>query len=158
MKLKESLFTRREFLNWSLTASLAALFGTMLGPAWRFVFPGEVGPEPDEVELKDFPELSQRTGKIFKFGRHPAIMIKTPDGKLKAFTAVCTHFECTVQYKGDTNQIWCACHNGLYDTNGRVISGPPPRPLEEYDVAVEKDKIIVSRRGVPKKEKPKEKA
>ncbi|OGX41634.1 MAG: hypothetical protein A3F87_04035 [Omnitrophica WOR_2 bacterium RIFCSPLOWO2_12_FULL_51_24] len=158
MKLKESLFTRRKFLNWSLTASLAALFGTAVGPVWRFVFPGEVGPEPTEVELKDFPELLPGTGKLFKFGRHPAIMIRTPDGKLKSFTAVCTHFECTVQYKKDTNQIWCACHNGFYDTNGKVVSGPPPRPLEEYDVAVEKDKIIVSRRGVPKGEKPKEKA
>ena len=85
-------------------------------------------------------------------------MIRTLDGKLKSFTAVCTHFDCTVQYKKDTNQIWCACHNGFYDMDGKVVSGPPPKPLEEYDVAVEKDKIIVSRRGAPKVEKPKEKA
>lgn len=155
MKLKESLFTRREFLNWSLTASLAAFVGTAIGPVWRFVFPGEVGPEPTEVELKDFPELLPGSGKIFKFGRRPAIMLRTPDGKLKAFTAVCTHFECTVQYKKDTNQIWCACHNGFYDTDGKVVSGPPPKPLEEYDILVEKDKIIVSKRGVAKEEKPK---
>lgn len=157
MKLKESLFTRREFLNWSLVASFTTLMATVVGPVWRFTFPGEVGPEPTEVELKDFPELLPRSGKIFKFGRRPAIMLKTPDGNLKAFTAVCTHFECTVQYKNDTNQIWCACHNGFYDTDGKVVSGPPPKPLEEYDVTVEKDVTIVSKRGVIKEEKPKEK-
>ena len=56
--------------------------------------------------------------------------MRTPDGQFRAFSAVCTHLDCTVQYKADTSQIWCACHNGLYDLSGNVVSGPPPRPLE----------------------------
>ncbi len=51
---------------------------------------------------------------------------------------------CIVQYKQDTKQIWCACHNGVYDLNGRNISGPPPKPLENYDVKVVKDEIIIT--------------
>jgi len=50
-----------------------------------------------------------------------------------------------VQYKADTSQIWCACHNGLYDLAGNVVSGPPPRPLERLTVNQRGDDIVVSR-------------
>jgi Rieske Fe-S protein len=42
-------------------------------------------------------------------------------------------------------RIWCACHNGYYDMNGRNIAGPPPRPLTEYKVVQKGDDIIVSK-------------
>ena len=69
--------------------------------------------------------------------------------ELRAFNAVCTHLECTVQFKAETSQIWCACHNGLYDLAGQVISGPPPRNLEQYIVNVRgesgQEDVVVSR-------------
>ena len=61
-----------------------------------------------------------------------------------ALAATCTHLDCIVQYREDTKQIWCACHNGVYDLNGRNISGPPPRPLKIFDVKVVKDEIIIT--------------
>jgi Rieske Fe-S protein len=64
---------------------------------------------------------------------------------------VCTHLECTVQFKSDTSQIWCACHNGLYDLSGNVISGPPPRALERFTVNLRgepgAEDIVVSRKS-----------
>ena len=76
-------------------------------------------------------------------------MIRSLDGELHAFSAVCTHLECTVQFKADTSQIWCACHNGLYDLAGHVVSGPPPRSLERLAVNVRgepgNEEIVVSR-------------
>jgi Rieske Fe-S protein len=81
---------------------------------------------------------------ILSFGRKPVILIRTDGGEFRAFTATCTHLDCIVQYRTDLQQIWCACHNGLYDTRGRNISGPPPRPLEEYAVNVIGDEIMVS--------------
>ena len=61
-------------------------------------------------------------------------------------SATCTHLSCTVQYRADVQQVWCACHNGMYDLNGRNISGPPPRPLEAFDVNVKGNEIYVSRK------------
>jgi Rieske Fe-S protein len=57
----------------------------------------------------------------------------------------CTHLQCTVQYRSDTQHIWCACHNGHYDLNGRNIAGPPPKPLEQYLVNIRGDEIVVSK-------------
>ena len=50
-----------------------------------------------------------------------------------------------MQYRGDLKQIWCACHNGFYDLSGRNVAGPPPRPLEEYQVNIANGDIVVSR-------------
>ncbi len=70
-------------------------------------------------------------------------------GDVRAFNAICTHVDCTVQYRPEKNDIFCTCHNGVYDLKGRNVSGPPPRPLEEYEVTLRGDpgeeEIIVSR-------------
>jgi len=90
-------------------------------------------------------EFPPNTGQIVKFGRKPVILIRTESGEFRAFAATCTHLDCIVQYRSDLGQIQCACHNGLYDLAGRNVSGPPPRPLEEFAVNVVNDEIMVSR-------------
>jgi len=90
-------------------------------------------------------ELATNTAKIFRFGNRPGILVNTPRGELRAFSAVCTHLHCTVQYDQDDSLIWCACHNGKFDLNGQVISGPPPRPLEAYQVNISGEQIVVSK-------------
>jgi Rieske Fe-S protein len=91
--------------------------------------------------------VKQNSGQIFRFGSQPAILIRTPGGELKAFAAACTHLACIVQYRSDISHIWCACHNGHFDVNGKNIEGPPPKPLEEYVVNVRGEQIVVSKRG-----------
>jgi len=89
--------------------------------------------------------LRSNSGMIFKFGSQPGILIKTPSGEIRAFSATCTHLNCTVQYRDDIQHVWCACHNGHYDLNGKNIAGPPPRPLEQYTVNIRGDEIFVSK-------------
>jgi Rieske Fe-S protein len=90
-------------------------------------------------------ELPSNTGKIFKFGSKPGIVIRTETGEVKAFSASCTHLDCIVQYDPASKEIVCACHNGKYDLTGKNVSGPPPRPLEEFAVNVKGDDITVTR-------------
>jgi Rieske Fe-S protein len=92
-------------------------------------------------------ELKPNSGKIFKFGSRAGLLVMTPAGQYKAFSATCTHLNCIVQYREDMQHIWCACHNGQYDLQGKNIAGPPPRPLEEYDVQVKGGDIVVLRRA-----------
>ena len=74
-------------------------------------------------------------------------IFRTAGDELRAFSATCTHLDCTVQYKKDMGLIWCACHNGKYDLNGRNVSGPPPRPLDEYRVVVQGGEILISKKA-----------
>jgi len=78
-------------------------------------------------------------------GVQPGILIRTPSGEFRAFSAICTHLQCTVQYREDLRHIWCACHNGHYDLNGKNIASPPPRLLEQYTVNIRGDEVVVSK-------------
>jgi Rieske Fe-S protein len=59
---------------------------------------------------------------------------------------ICTHLGCRVRWIADQESFFCPCHNGVFDAQGSVVSGPPPRPLDRYEVKVEGDQLFV--RGV----------
>ncbi len=137
---------RRKFLNMLLGFSGIGGIVSIFYPIFSFLIPPKTAePTVNSVKAgmsKDFPSNSSN---IIKFGKKPVILIKTDEGNFKAFSATCTHLDCIVQYKNDTKQIWCACHNGTYDLSGRNVSGPPPRPLEEYEVKIIKDEIVITK-------------
>ncbi|HKJ01508.1 MAG TPA: ubiquinol-cytochrome c reductase iron-sulfur subunit [Longimicrobiales bacterium] len=141
--------SRRRFLDWLLGTAAGGLFLSVFYPAARYLVP----PPSEEAATSavtlavDPNHVAPNSGQIFKFGREPGILIKTPSGELRAFTAICTHLACTVQYRNDLSEIWCACHNGHYDLNGVNISGPPPRPLERYALRLSSKQIQVSKRA-----------
>jgi Rieske Fe-S protein len=101
----------------------------------------------NEVVAGKVQDLKPNSGKIIKFGNKPALLVRVNETEWKAFSAVCTHLNCTVQYQETSRQIWCACHNGTYDMSGRVVSGPPPKPLEEFSVLVRGEEVVISRQS-----------
>lgn len=138
---------RRRFLGLLLGGGLFASAVSFFYPVLRYLVPPRVTDMgADTVVAGKVGELRPNTGKIFRFGSRPGLLVLGTDGQYHALSAICTHLGCTVQYRGDLHEIWCACHNGMYDLAGRNISGPPPRPLEQYDVHVRGEEIIVSRR------------
>jgi cytochrome b6-f complex iron-sulfur subunit len=139
-------FDRRGFLDSLLGAGFVSTIVAMAYPVWRFLIPPASGePVTQSVVAAQAAQVKPNTGMLFKFGSRPGLLIRTQEGELQAFNAVCTHLDCTVQYKADTSQIWCACHNGLYDLSGNVVSGPPPRPLERLVVNQRGQDVVVSR-------------
>jgi Rieske Fe-S protein len=137
---------RRGFINYLLGGSVGATLAAIIYPIIEFLIPPElVEAQQNSVMAAGIQELKNNSAKIFKFGSRPAILVRTATGELRAFSATCTHLDCTVQYRDDFQHIWCACHNGHYDLNGLNIDGPPPRPLEQYSVNTNGDDVIVSR-------------
>ena len=137
--------TRRSLLDALLGCGFASTLAAIVYPVWRYLIPPPSSePGTASVVAAQAAQVKSNSGLVFKFGSKPALLVRTPEGELRAFSAVCTHLECTVQYKGDTGQIWCACHNGMYDLAGNVVSGPPPRALERLTVNQRGDDIVVS--------------
>lgn len=138
---------RRKFLDLFLSGTGLAAGISILYPIFRYLTP----PKQEEAVVssvnlgsaKDFPVNS---GKIFRFGSKPGILVRSADGKFRAFHATCTHLDCIVQYDAKAGGIWCACHGGHYDINGKNLSGPPPRPLTPFAVNIlpESGEILVS--------------
>jgi cytochrome b6-f complex iron-sulfur subunit len=137
---------RRDVLTWLLGTWTTGVVGAVVYPIARFLVPPEI-PEAATLSASagSASKLVPNSGRVVPFGAQAAIVIRTENGELRAFSAICTHLTCTVQYRSDLQHIWCACHNGHYDLTGRNISGPPPRPLRVYDIAVKDDEIIISR-------------
>ncbi len=138
---------RRSFITWMLGGGFAASIFSFLYPAIKFMNPPAV-PEAstNEAAAGKVQDLKPNSGKIVKFGSRPALLIRINETEWRAFSAICTHLNCTVQFQESTQRIWCACHNGFYDLNGKVVSGPPPKPLEEYDVRLRDDNVFIARR------------
>jgi Rieske Fe-S protein len=139
--------SKRNFLKLVLSGGLVALAGSILYPLLAYLKPPKQGEvEVTSVKAGKLSEIEKDSGKIVKFGTKPVVLVRTANDELRAFSATCTHLDCTVQFKKELGLIWCACHNGKYDLNGRNVSGPPPRPLDEYRVVLQGDEILISKK------------
>ncbi len=145
---------RRRFLNWFLGTSVGALFASILYPALRFISPPEI-PEATTNQIEagptNDPELLEKGYKIVRFGAEPVIVIRLSDTDVRAFAATCTHLDCIVEFHKNEQRIWCNCHNGEYNLAGQETAGPPPKPLQSFQVDLvskgthEPQTIVVSR-------------
>lgn len=138
--------TKRDFLKIVLGGGLLAWIGSIVYPLVAYLKPPrQAEVEVSSVKVGKLSAIEKDSGTIVRFGNKPVILVRTPAGDLRAFSATCTHLDCTVQYRKDLGVIWCACHNGKYDFNGRNIAGPPPRPLDEYRVVMQGDEVYISK-------------
>ena len=136
---------RRGFLKYALLgfSALATAAGTMI-PIVSFLWPpkAEGSQTSGRVAVASTADLPAGQGAVYSVNNKPVIVINTPDG-YKAVSAVCTHLACIVYWDEKKEVIACPCHAGFFTTDGAVISGPPPAPLEVYRVQVEGDQIYV---------------
>lgn len=135
---------KRDFLRYILFGGVIAWLGAVIYPILSYLIP----PNQAEVVVKSvkagkIADFTNDTGTIIKFGTKPVLLVRDAKGDFKAFSATCTHLDCTVQYRSDFGLIWCACHNGKYDLNGRNVSGPPPRPLDTYEVTLQGGEVLI---------------
>jgi Rieske Fe-S protein len=145
---------RRRFLNGFLGTSFGALLASVLYPVLRYVSPPRI-PEASTNQIEagstNDPVLMEKGFKIVRFGAEPVVLVKVSDTDFRAFTATCTHLDCVVGFQKDKSRLFCNCHGGAYDLNGRNVAGPPPRPLTPYKVnlaskgAGQPDAIVISK-------------
>jgi menaquinol-cytochrome c reductase iron-sulfur subunit len=73
-----------------------------------------------------------------------SVFVRTDNGRdFVAMSNICTHLGCRVRWIADQQQFFCPCHNGVFDKDGVVLAGPPPRPLDRYEVKVEDGQILI---------------
>ncbi len=140
------LTTRRDFVTWLLGG---AIFISALAAVWsviRFITPPKSAPaSPTEAQLvASVDEIPRGAGKQVVFGSKPVWVIQDKKGNYKAFSAICTHLGCIAEWQQDKQIFFCPCHAGVLDENGKVISGPPPRPLPPYNLETKDDRIYIT--------------
>lgn len=142
--MKEKEVSRRRFLNYLLGFTGIGLVSSVFYPISKYLLPPEnVEASVNSLKAGMVDDFKPNSSKIIKFGRKPVLLIRTASGSFLAFSAICTHLDCIIQFDNEKNQIVCACHNGLYDLKGRNISGPPPKPLKEFEVKILNNEVTI---------------
>ena len=136
---------RRGFFKYVLFGfSAAATAAGVLTPIIAYLWPPKQGAAEagGRVAVAATADLPQGKGQVVSVNNKPVIIINTPEG-YKALSATCTHLGCIVFWNEQRQVVACPCHEAFFNTNGAVISGPPPSPLPQYRVQVEGDQIYV---------------
>jgi|SRR5665213_158721 len=60
-----------------------------------------------------------------------------------AYNPHCTHLGCAYRWDENLNEFLCPCHSGVYDKQGKVLSGPPPRALDRYQAKIEEGRLYI---------------
>lgn len=136
---------RRGFLGrLAMIVGLIAGYGTGAVYALQFLIPRKQKTRYRQLLVTSLNEIPQDGAKTFKdLAGREIVLVNTNQG-LKAISTVCTHLGCKVYWEPENVRFFCPCHDGVFDVNGNVVSGPPPRPLDNYQVMVdENDNVFV---------------
>lgn len=133
---------RRKFLAVLLGLVGAGLAGISAWPVLRYLSPQAI--EGDAIKVAIAKTLV-KPGEVhfFNFHGQPAVVLQPRPGRIVAFSAVCTHLGCVIQWQAKKGEFLCPCHAGRFGIDGKVLGGPPPKPLKEFPVTLEDDQILV---------------
>ena len=143
--MTEEKTNRRDFLKYITNSVAFVASGITITAILGFIFPYSFGKKKRSERLvlsdTDFPE--NKNFLQTKIGTRDILLIRK-NTTIRAFDLQCTHAGCTTQWQESRKKFFCACHNGLFDHNGKPISGPPKKPLKELIVFREESAIIVT--------------
>lgn len=131
--------SRRQFIHFSLSAVGAAWAGTLV--QFR-LFPSKTSTGSAEPVRFSLSELPIGGIKNINLGTTPVIVLRTPES-IRAFSLICTHLGCLVEWQQNNEEFYCPCHDGRFDQFGEVTGGPPPIPLEQFPVRIEDEMVVV---------------
>ncbi len=148
--------SRRRFLSWGIggiAASMAAILGV---PIVKYVTSAGMQAEQnawtpvaslDEIKVGQptlFKVSFEKKSGWLKTVREASVYVDTQDGtSFTALSNICTHLGCPVRWDSGRQSFLCPCHNGVFDRQGNVISGPPPRPMDKFQTKVEGGKLLL---------------
>jgi len=133
---------RRDFLKNTTTVLSASALAQLLSECSK----EQVTAKPAanfSIDLSD-PKYSdlQTVGGVVLV--NSVYIVCTAQSAYIALSRVCTHQGCTVNYNSSGKNFVCPCHGGVYNINGKVVSGPPPAPLAQYQVTVSGSTLSVA--------------
>jgi len=131
--------SRRQFIQLGLASMGAAWLGIWVQSK---LFPPQAAAQEAKPVRFPLSELPVGSTRNITYGGAPTLVLRTPES-IKAFSLICTHLACTVEWQEGSAEFYCPCHDGRFDQFGEVIAGPPPVPLEQFPVRVEDEQVIV---------------
>jgi Rieske Fe-S protein len=140
---EDAYVLRRQFTKFLVLTSAGMACGN--GWIWLRSLGGAKTPAFPETVVARVSDLAQAPVRTFSYpGPHdPCILFRRPSGEIAAFSQKCTHLSCAVYYAVERDRLECPCHDGYFAADsGRVLQGPPPRPLPRIRLEQRGDDIV----------------
>lgn len=137
--------TRREMVKFLTLGSLL-----LAAASWVTAFASRLirhGASTEKM-IGSMATLEQQGSLLFRYptDKDPCIAVRTPEGKLVAYSQVCTHLSCAVVYSKPENKLLCPCHKGAFNVlQGTPVGGPPTRPLPRIVLEQRGDQLFATR-------------
>ncbi len=141
---------RRRALKLFVNSSIAVIGGTLgsllgvfaLKPGTaasraRWIRAGSTADLTPNVPAPHVLSVSRTDGWYRERAPQTVFLVWDGENEVHALSATCTHLGCQVRWETDTKRFRCPCHGGVYDAQGHVVSGPPPRPLERIEARLD---------------------
>ncbi len=156
MEIEQHETTRRTFLTGAIYALWGVIAAALGIPAAVYLLLPPKARKPLEwVDAGDTARLAPDAPVEMMFRRNrvdgwkviseksTAWVVKQADGKIVAFGPQCTHLGCAYHWDEGKHEFLCPCHSSVFSIDGKVVSGPAPRPLDRYETRVEGNKLII---------------
>jgi len=147
---------RRNVLVGAIYAMWAAISAAVGLPTLGYLLlPPKLKPQQGWTEIGDVTRLSPGVPVEMMFRRNrtdgwkitseknTAWVVRLTGNTILAFGPQCTHLGCAYHWDETRNQFLCPCHNSLFSVDGKVISGPAPRPLDRYATRIQGTHLYV---------------
>ncbi len=148
---------RRDFIK-ATVATIGSLIGASIGiPSIVYLLSPSLRAEEDSDSVALGPLENYPIGAPTRFDftrtkvngwertsvNYGLFVVRNDDNEVRVFSDICTHLGCRVSWHSDVQHYISPCHNGHFDIMGKNISGPPPRPLDEFVTKVENGNLFV---------------
>ena len=151
--------SRRDFIK-TITAGISGLIGLIVGiPSMAYLFSPAIQDRAMDETLISLGPLEKYPIGIptrFEFTRtqvngwertatqYGLYVVRKSEREVRVFSDICTHLGCRVTWHPDIKNYVSPCHDGHFDILGKVVSGPPPRPLDEFVTKIENGNLFVT--------------
>lgn len=148
--------TRRGFFVNTICIIWASILAALGIPAFAYLFvPPKARKNAEWVDAGDISGLSpnEPVERAFRLNRidgwkiasekMAAWVVRRPGGEVVAFGPQCTHLGCAYHWEDGRNEFVCPCHNSTFGIDGKVLSGPAPRPLDRYQTRLDGNKLLI---------------
>jgi cytochrome b6-f complex iron-sulfur subunit len=141
--VERKAISRRRLMAYAWIGAATIVIGELIFGTFAFLWPRRKEGKGEKVfiagKVTDF-----KVGEVIYF-RKERTFIQRLEGGFLAFSAVCPHLRCIVNWNGMLRKFECPCHGAKFNQNGEVLEGPPPRPLDLYKLQIAAGNVVVDR-------------
>jgi cytochrome b6-f complex iron-sulfur subunit len=144
--INKRAISRRRLIGYAWMGAAVLVVGELIGGTFAFLWPRKKQEKGERVfiagKVNDF-----EVGEVIYFRKEKALVQRLEAGFL-AFSTVCPHLRCVVNWNEMQKRFECPCHGAKFDRNGEVLEGPPPRPLDLYKLQIVEGKLVIDTAGI----------